>query len=367
MKMENELVKKFMDKRVNQIKWLTFFIALVISATTIAGKNMTKFDWRATESAPKNYPMKILSGSLGYHDKSGSLYVPSGVTLYNGWGKGRSSHIVGEDFKPLPDRLSITFFSYTENQFYKGKFDLPYDKILALFNKGFYSPLHDKDITYDRIVTGVAPGGYVTVWLWGYEKRIEVFHGQAEKADIEWGKFTNATHISREENIRLILDESLKTPEAIETLKKNGVPLGLWESYSKRYNWKPVFSGIDLRDKRIGLINYLNGEQDYIDYPLNEDVEKSTRAIPRYMEFIMTRKGKKALLIEITFNEETIVKLFEKLSNDNQPLELLLTMDVVSGKQNISVALRNDKETAPLTGTDFKFYGVRDNEAEAAR
>ena len=40
----------------------------------------TKFDWKASESAPENYPMQIIRGNLHYHgDASGDgLYVPSG-------------------------------------------------------------------------------------------------------------------------------------------------------------------------------------------------------------------------------------------------------------------------------------------------
>src|SRR5690625_6866949 len=63
-----------------------------------------------------------------------------------------SSHIVGLDLKPLPDRLDIKFFSYTENQFYHGVFELPYERILSLFSEG---SLNKEDPTYYRIMVGV--------------------------------------------------------------------------------------------------------------------------------------------------------------------------------------------------------------------
>lgn len=44
-----------------------------------------KFDWLASESAPNDYPMKIISGH--FHDPDGgSLYVPNGKLIYEGWG-----------------------------------------------------------------------------------------------------------------------------------------------------------------------------------------------------------------------------------------------------------------------------------------
>ena len=91
-----------------------------------------KFDWQATDSAPRNYPMEILAGNLGYPE-GGSLYVPDKSTIAHGWGEEGSSHVVGPELKPLPNTLGISFFSYTENQFYGGRFDLPYDKIVRKF------------------------------------------------------------------------------------------------------------------------------------------------------------------------------------------------------------------------------------------
>src|SRR5690606_26482489 len=98
------------------------------------------------------------------------------------WGQMVSSHLVGPDLKPLPDRLEITFFSFLENQHYQGTFDLPYDDILAMFREG-ENP--EGDPTYDRIMVGVAPGGTVAVWLMGVAKTTEVFLGKADPVDLD--------------------------------------------------------------------------------------------------------------------------------------------------------------------------------------
>src|SRR5690625_7054665 len=62
---------------------------------TVMGSN-EKFDWKATESAPHNYPIEIISGTFFYHGDSNSagLYVPSGALIHEkGWGEkiGRAS------------------------------------------------------------------------------------------------------------------------------------------------------------------------------------------------------------------------------------------------------------------------------------
>src|SRR5690625_6890835 len=83
----------------------------------------------------------------------------------------------GACFEAAPQWVGIKFFSYTENQFYHGKFELPYDDIRRLFKE--WDRLNDRP-AYNRIMTGVAPGGAVAVWLTGQVKTTEVFFGKAE-------------------------------------------------------------------------------------------------------------------------------------------------------------------------------------------
>ena len=156
---------KSMSRLFQWASWAPLFLSL-----TAVGATMDKYNWQATESAPKSYPMQVVSGTLFYHGQNQGLYVPDGSSIDDGWGSGISSHIVGPDLKPLPDRLQITFFSYTENQFYVGKFDLPYEKILALFKAGYDLRRGGGHTTYGQIVVGIAPGGAVAVWVSGLSK-----------------------------------------------------------------------------------------------------------------------------------------------------------------------------------------------------
>ena len=326
---------------------------------------MDKFDWQASESAPHSYAMTIVSGGLSYHDGSGSLYIPDGSDISNGWGTPVSSHVVGPDLKPLPSQLRIAFFSYTENQFYQGKFDLPYEKILKLFQEGYYSPNEGKRITYDEIVTGVAPGGAVAVWLRGINKTTEVFFCQAEKYEGEWRSITSNTTLSRAEYVRLSVEESLRTPEAIANFHKNGVPLGLWARYRTRYPWQPLFTGMTVRDGRIGVVEYFNGEGDYLNYLLEKDIAASTRAVPRYINFIWEYTNVQGRSYELTFNETEIFDAFQKLGNSHPPLQLEMRMTPTDdGKKVFSVWLRNTKESIPLKQTKIKIYGVSDRKVE---
>ena len=316
-----------------------------------------KFDYSASESAPKGYVMRIVSGSLGY--EGGSVSVPSLADNQNGWGQGWSANVVGPDSKPLPSSLGITFFSYTENQFYRGGFELPYDRILKLFKEGHYSPKDNKHITYDTLVVGVAPGGAVAVWAESLDKTTEVFFGQAQKVDIDW-KLMTSSEIPRAQYVQETLLDEL-SPEAIAVLKKNGVPLGLWSRYRTRYAWQPQFSEMRLRDGRVSYIRYFNGERDYWDYPLDKTKAAEMRPLPKEMVFVWENTAEKGRRLEVYFDEAEIFTAFKKLGSQGQPLVLEIRPNPPQTKDVVSVWLRNDKDVLLLSGTEIKNYGAGPN------
>jgi len=340
-----------------------FILILTINIITLTGcdADMTKFEWQATESGPKHYPMEIISGSLKYHDGSGSSYVPNGATLDHGWGWGRSSHVLGDGKRkdPLPNRLTIRFFSYTEDQFYEGDFELPYEKILALFQAGFYSHSKGEEVTYRNIIVGVSPGGGVAVWLWAYEKITEVFFGQAEKADIPWSRLTTATKISREEYVRRRVEESLKTPERIEALRKNGVPLDLWKNYRIRYHWQPLFTGMTLRDPRLHT-KYFNGEQGFLDYPPGKEAAALTHAVPKEIGVYWKNPNGRNQQFDFTFDDTEIMSVFKTLSKHQLPITLEFSMRRNEDGRAIHFIVHTEKEAIPLKKVGFRVYLAKD-------
>ncbi len=330
---------------------------------------MKKFEWAASESAPQGYPMRIVGGSLIYD--GGSQYIPGGSDIGgNHWGWPISSR--GEERKPPPKKLAITFFSYLENQFYEGSFELPYDRILKLFQDGYYSPNEGGHVTYHEIVVGVAPGGAVSVWLFGYNRNTEVFHGMAEKVDLPWSALTSATHITREQYVREVIEETrgrLKknSPTAFAALPKDRIPIGLWTSYRTRYNWQPVFTGMSVRDGRIDEVRFFNGEYDYIDNLADNSSKVQSRTVPRLIYFIWELTSVKGRSVEITFDETEIFEVFKKLAASNQPLKLEMKMEKVNGNDMFTVALRNDKERIEFDKIKVKHYAVQDRQPARAK
>src|SRR5690625_3836682 len=69
-------------------------LAMLVTAGCSGVNSSDRFDWKATESAPKNFPIEIISGTFFYHGQSGGsgLYIPSGGIIHKkGWGEMVSS------------------------------------------------------------------------------------------------------------------------------------------------------------------------------------------------------------------------------------------------------------------------------------
>src|SRR5690625_7818460 len=112
---------------------------MLVTAGCSGVNSSDRFDWKATESAPKIFPIEIISGTFFYHGQSGgsALYIPSdGIIHKKGWGEMVSSHMVGPDLKTLLDKLHIKSFSYLVDQLYESNFDLHYDKIVFRLHEG---------------------------------------------------------------------------------------------------------------------------------------------------------------------------------------------------------------------------------------
>lgn len=304
--------------------------------------NGEKYDWLATESAPADYPMEVLSGNLRYHGdaKGRGLYVPARSIIFQGWGNGVSTHITGEDLKALPDHLSITYFSYAENTFYSGQFDLPYDKILKLFKEG--SRNQDDPDWYHYITVGVAPGGAVSVWVSGLVRKIEIFHGQAEKVEMNIVEVMDLGKNDPSLYVQDVLTSSVK-PAALEIMRKHGIPYGLWGKYRTQYNWVPVFMNSQPENTRIV---YFNGESNQPSLPYDKNFLAANRTVPAYFSFqtIVNMNGElKPNAFRINFDSDEVMEVFARLGSHQEPLTLEFATTYPRGLTQIR--LRNANES----------------------
>jgi len=322
--------------------YLTIFILLLTGCGHAMSNNDTKFDWRATESAPQHYPMEIIKGTFIYKGSTQGLYIPGGGTLDAGWGKPISSHNDGNHERPLPDRLTLTFFSYAEKQFYQGDFKLPYDKILMLFREGVDA--NPDNPIYDRIMAGIAPGGAVAVWVSGSSRK-EVYFSHAEKIDLDPSRAFGLPFkdkLEADEYMEEGLIEDL-TPEEIQSIKKDGVPFGLWSRYRNLYDWRLTFS--DGYKTDTSNIKFVNGEFIRRWVPLKKDATDIQRPIPKRLSFRAIINNRN-ILYTVDMDEFETMDAFEKLSTNNQ--KVYLEFEPRLPREQLRARLYNDKESIEL-------------------
>jgi hypothetical protein len=333
---------------------LFFCIPIMTIFIPACGGEMTKYEWMASESAPRGYPMQILDGSF-YDSQGGGLYIPARKKMHDGWGVEVSRHIVGDDKKYLPSSFDVLYFSYTENTFYQGKFSLPDDKIYKLFDEGYYSPKRDNNITYQMIVVGVAPGGLVSVWLKGLDRTTEVYSGQADKVDVPWEKVNSSKKITREEYVSKVLEREIGR-EGIERIKLEGIPDDLWEKYRKRYYWTPKVTGMNM-PAVINNISFYNGERDYFSPKYGNDWSDKPKAVPSSLYFIWKYGKDTPLSLKVELNEEEIINSFEAISSKTrQPIEFNIHIEELERKLFYQFTLHAGNESIELKKVTYEQY-----------
>jgi len=277
--------------------------------------NSDIFEWSVTESAPKHYPMEIIVGKLYFHGEESAITLPSGGTITSGWGYAKSN---GEPVKrKLPDRLSVIFFSYADRQFFRGDFDLPYDKMVALYQQALsdFNPSTDPEPYYAQIMVGVAPDGSVAVWTKGRRAR-EVFFGQANKIELDPSQAFDMPFSSKEQSdtyMRLGLEEEV-SPEQLNKIKTTGVPVELWSRLREKYRWSVSFLHGD--EALEGQFIAVNGDNNRRAEVLEQQGGISRFHAPKYMSYqIKTVRSKYIQVYEVHFDDEEVINAFELLSS----------------------------------------------------
>ncbi|MGY0039406.1 DUF2931 family protein [Pedobacter sp. NJ-S-72] len=157
---------------MKNLKLLILLISPVFAGCNLSDKKKTdtrtEFPYSMSVTAPKEYPLEVHLGYLSNNAKGFITLIPKAGIEDNGWTRGGSDG--GLRANAIPSHLDLTWISYAEKKFWKVDVDLPAEKILDLFRKG-YTDLDGKwnhmPATYDEMVFGVAPGGVVVVCATG--------------------------------------------------------------------------------------------------------------------------------------------------------------------------------------------------------
>lgn len=317
---------------------------------------MQTYDWLPTECAPKDYPVEIVKGDFIF-ENGRTLYIPDRQFTNNGWGAFGSTHIVGDAQKPLPKRLAITWFSFLEDKFYTGNFELPSEKLTKLFEEGYISPLTGKKKEFDNILVGLAPGGGVAVWVMGDKVTKELVFLQAEDTSIAWPAFVDNPEYPRKRYIATMLAQSM-SPQEIAELRAQPLSGDLWKvNYRTAYQWHPSIIGKATASSI--LISYFNGEREYISYEDKvEAPENLGRPAPKSCSFYWQTPLNIKMGAEINFDTEEIFAALNKFSVLDPKAMMTLQLRVNAADQTVSLFLSNDKVILELRKANIRVFEV---------
>jgi len=324
------------------ISLINFLTGCGAAAMSKDAKQITNFKWYAVATAPRGYPMEVISGTFFCKGMEAGINIPSGGTLTTGWGKSASAYVGSDETPPLPDRVQVEFYSYIEKQVYEAEFTLPYDTILAKFQQQMKE--HPNENNYSSFLLGIAPGGAVSVWLEG-PQITEIYFGQAKKIEMEPSKAFDLPFQSKEQSDNYIssaLADSV-TPEQLAYIKAHGAPIGIWARYRHLYKWSPVYKEGKNATDPVMSADFLNGESHDIPTHFNEELANTARPLPSRLTFrAQVTKDERPIYI-IDFEPIELMEAVEKLSANGE--KIFIEFDARIPVTNMKIRIYNDRES----------------------
>ncbi|AYN05688.1 DUF2931 family protein [Flavobacterium sp. 140616W15] len=345
---------------------------LLLLAITINSCMEKKYEWSASISAPREYPVEVYTGAAG-----GYFFSQMGGFSNTGWGGGVGDNSIKAT---LPENLDMTWLSYIDNKFYTGEWKLPTEKIQQLFDEGFHSrPDSDSERdNYSIIKIGLAPKGMVVVWVMGAGHQVEVARFQAHETIIdpklisedERYMFRNGYSQHRLEN-NFVISKDIR-----EQIEQYGYPLPeVYEEYREKFNWKPKVILPEGSKITSMYIKMCNGE---MEDPYDLPIDQKNRAIPfSFQIFWSVGSGKQerefvsriaftndkeywAKYLEggeneipVDFDKNKIRKLFKEDLDKNKIIEMVI-------KINPNVEIKSERVTDLYLEQDGKRYEIKE-------
>ena len=315
-----------------------------------------KYNWSATLSAPKEYPMEIYKGDIIAEDYNFSFDMIWG-TQNTGWGNQGGVWAGSQEIKEIPHKLEFTWFSLVEKKFYTGKWNVDKEAIKKLFKEGVIDIDTKKPTTYNTFIIGLAPKGRVVLWVMtaGWQKEVGTF--QAHDTIIDKQKvYENARYMFKEGYAERILNDDFYIKPALrEKIKKYGYPDPyIYDVYREKYDWKPVVESSDTDVPKV-TVEYFNGECDNIfgGKFINNSYLYQNKAIPNGVALVWKpddKSQKKVIIID--FDENEIIASFKKLGKQS-PIDIIFKIN--EDYTNCTITLKNSGQEQILLKSVVKF------------
>jgi Protein of unknown function (DUF2931) len=338
--------------------------------TTI--NNGLEINYKPTTSCPSGYPIEVYRGGL---EIEGGGFQPLNFgteTGGNHWGEAGSSM---SEATSVPKKIKLIYLSYAEDCLWKIDVEIPQadrDKMKKYFAEGYQESmwfLNRKQFkleTYNYVVTGFAPGGAVFLWLAGSDKQVEIGRYQAEKTTVPQAEIDRLDNHDRllfdpVDRKRTMDNPKIVPPEIAAAHKGKPIPFGLWDTYRKRYSWRPTFVSSQEEWSMIYCsLQTFNGENECLfDQSLVKN-EITKRAIPKLINFAWRDKTGQNYSGTFWFNEKEIFDAYDAIYKDKPDGEAEIEIQISMGNIDITAFIKgNGKEIGINDKTKVELFKSR--------
>ncbi len=326
------------------IKIIYLLMALNIFACKPAKKEESiKLDWQPGINAPKYYPIRIVFGSFSNGERG--CGIATGGRRNGGWGLGGMEMVTG---RFIPNKLTLGWFSYAEDKFYKGEFDLPADTMQALFKQGFVD--RDGDVfRYNYLIVNVYPKGGVALWMKvGGSRIVEIAHFQGEEMEYNWKSMFPDMTDTREELNEFVMQHA---KGSLEYIALHGITQEPYKTiFRQRYSYTIALDSVPHNKTIFISPDFYNGEMDTMS---GEELEHNffkTKAVPSHIYFEWV-KDSVVYYGEVYFDAKEMFDLFAKMSTDCPDEPYVMHLKPNYDTRKLTVTLRSSTQDIEIQRT----------------
>ncbi|WET01697.1 DUF2931 family protein [Flavobacterium sp. YJ01] len=325
---------KYFTKREDTINGLlSVLLVLILFAIAVQRYNYKadeRFEWGSGVLSSKGNVVQVSSCHF-HHAKDWNYDDNKENIIDDGWDDINYINLQNDVF--YPDSLSISWFSYIEKKFYKGKFILPYKIILEKakhlrMNKKRYGKNYseeDSNKVMLRFLAEILPNGKLAVWISNDDNKLKIGNYQAKEVNETWHIFDKSDQINSTSTIDISVKVALvmeRYPYRIDIKLPNGFYLS-----------NSDFTFFNQKDR---YFKSKKPEKTLIFYQIPDCFRLSWS------------NGKKEFSSQFYFKEDETLNAFRKLKTLQKPNPLLLELKINNTNDSISAILKNDKSSVKI-------------------
>jgi hypothetical protein len=261
--------------------------------------------WGYSESAHYYAPMGFINTHI-LLENGRKLTLKEGDNINSlSWGNRITSSTMGERAYAIPIGLEVNVYSVIENTFYTGRFDFDVEYVRQLLHVPYQLLDEEEESTFDLLIIGAAPNGFVSVWLSGLGRRVEIFHGQLQPYEQDWEEF-------RPNNIYKAGDREAFVQKELNFFYEDHnrhladpsravFSKAYWDLVHKKHNYEYVFTG-HVGHVWVHNIDFFTAEHDAFEV----DKRYHGGTLPKGLKFYSTDKRGREIYSILELDEEYI-------------------------------------------------------------